>query len=306
MKYIAAMGMANCDILYGGMDHLPEEGTEVFSRSFDMQLGGGSPATLIALHRLGVPAYLATFLGMDAFSAFLEQKIAESGIRYENLYHGDKMPITVTSVMITQNDRTFASYQDDVPFTEEMKERVYEILAGAGIVKMHSDHLELYERLKREHPEIMLVLDFGWDDIRPIEELKPYFEIADYYTPNYKEALKITGTGSAEEAIRVLAKYFKTPIVKLDKDGCMVLIDGQIRIIPPLPGVTAVDSTGAGDAFMAGFLYGLYHGYEIWDCIRFGNVMGGKCVEHVGCLSRAVSEAELMEWARLIEPVEPV
>ena len=45
---------------------------------------------------------------------------------------------------------------------------------------------------------------------------------SDYYVPNQKEAMKITETASPEDAISVLSRYFENPMVKLDKDGCMI------------------------------------------------------------------------------------
>ena len=52
--------------------------------------------------------------------------------------------------------------------------------------------------------------------------------------------------------------------------------------------------TGAGDAFLAGLMYGLYHGYPFADCVRFGNITGGKSVTGVGCLTEYVQESELL------------
>ena len=54
-----------------------------------------------------------------------------------------------------------------------------------------------------------------------------------------------------------------------------------------------VDSTGAGDAFLAGFIYGLMHDAPLATCIAYGNITGGKAVTAVGALSAYVTEAEL-------------
>ena len=62
-----------------------------------------------------------------------------------------------------------------------------------------------------------------------------------------------------------------------------------------------VDSTGAGDAFMSGFIYGLYHHYPIEQCIKFGNVTGSACVQGMGCISNFVNEEQLLEIAGTLE-----
>ena len=55
------------------------------------------------------------------------------------------------------------------------------------------------------------------------------------------------------------------------------------------------DSTGAGDAFLAGLCYGLFYDYPLKDCIEFGNITGGKAVTAVGALSAYVTEKELLK-----------
>lgn len=58
--------------------------------------------------------------------------------------------------------------------------------------------------------------------------------------------------------------------------------------------IDPIDATGAGDAFNAGFIYGLYHNYDIRTCIAMGNRMGGACVSKVGCLSGYLTEEQLL------------
>ena len=122
-------------------------------------------------------------------------------------------------------------------------------------------------------------------------------ELADYYTPNQKEAMKLTGTRTPEAAAQVLEGFFDRVVVKLDAAGCLIREHGVQSIIPAIPGYLHRDSTGAGDAFLAGFLYGLYHGYPLAECALFGNITGGKCVTAVGCLTAFCTETELLETA---------
>jgi ribokinase len=295
MNYVAGVGFANCDILYSGMPRIPGEGQEVYSSGLDIKMGGGVPATMINLSRLGVPVQFSTFLGKDMFSRVVEEELERSGLDYVNLYKGDGIPVGVSCVIITNNDRTFVSYRDDFKITDDMLEKIYLQSAGAKIVEMHSSCLEIYKKLKKDH--VTMILDTGWEDDLSIEKYSEYIELADYYTPSRGEAMKITGTSTPEDAIRVLGKYFRTPIVKLDKDGCMVMKDGKITVIPPMDGVDSVDPTGAGDAFMSGLIYGLFHDRSIYDSIRFGNITGGTCVAGIGCLTNFVNENELLSIA---------
>lgn len=298
MNYVAGVGKANFDILYSQISRLPREGEEVYSRGFQIQLGGGAPATLINLQRLGVKVKLATFLGNDIFSGFVKEELDKNGVEYRNLYRGDGIPLSVTSAMITEHDRTFVSYSDKIRMTEELKEEIYSHLHGAKIVEMCPGYLDVYRRLKAEGTR--LILDVGWDDQLSIEKYKEYLELADYFTPNQKEAMKMTRTTSVKDAARCLADYFKEVIIKMDREGCLYMKDHRMTVIPPLPGIKAVDSTGAGDAFLSGFIYGIFYGYSTVESIRFGNVTGGTCVQGIGCLSKYVTEDELIRKAQTI------
>ena len=71
MGFVGGAGFANLDLLYAGLEKIPEEGQEVYAREFDMQLGGGVPATMINLSRLGIDSKLLTFVGEDFFSQFV-------------------------------------------------------------------------------------------------------------------------------------------------------------------------------------------------------------------------------------------
>lgn len=297
MSFIASTGVTNVDLMYVGMPRVPQEGEEIFSSDFCVQLGGGAPGTLVSAARLGLPARLATYLGDDLFSEFARAEFARSGVTPRNLYTGGEgIPLNVTSVMLTSGDRTFATYCTPAKITDALCDAVYQMSTGARIVQMQPGFLPVYEKLHEEGTT--LLFDIGWDDEMSLEKYRDDLRLADYFTPNTREALQITGTDTPEEAIRVLADYMEHPLVKLDKDGCLILVDGQPRTVPNIPEFSCRDATGAGDAFLAGLMYGLYHGYTFPESVLFGNITGGKCVTGVGCLTAWVTESELLTLAR--------
>ena len=73
-NFIAGIGCTNVDILYSGIDRLPNEGEEIYAKHFSLQLGGGVPATLINHGRLGIKTKIATELGDDIFSNYARQE----------------------------------------------------------------------------------------------------------------------------------------------------------------------------------------------------------------------------------------
>lgn len=298
MGFVAGVGIINCDLLYSGLKGIPNEGEEVFSESFDIQLGGGIPAIMVNLARLNLPVRLFTFLGNDLFSVHMKEILKRQNIDYVNLYKGEGMPLNITSVAVTPGDRTFLSYMGQVSLGEADIQEIYRQSTGARIIRMYNEMenpllLNMYRKLKKEGS--ILTMDTGWEDDLSVEKYRDYLELADYYIPNEKEALKITGTESVSEAADVLGSFFEDVVIKLGKNGCFYRGKGKEQIFKPLDHVNAVDSTGAGDAFMAGFMYGLYYGYPVEKCIRFGNIMGGYCVQAVGCLTKFPTEEELLD-----------
>lgn len=296
MNFIAGAGATNVDLLYQGFDRLADVGEELYCKDFSLQLGGGLPATLINLGRLGIHTKIATELGQDIFSKFAEEQYVNNGVSPTNLYKGKEIPLNITSAIILPSDRTFYSYgKGTIEPDDEAKETFYNIAKGSKITMMQlGGFLDVYKKLHSEGTK--LVLDTGWDDEMSFEKYNDYLEIADYYTPNQKEAMRISNTSSPEDAAWALKQYFENVVVKVDKDGCIGIDGDHLFFVPSIDEFKNVDSTGAGDAFLSGFMYGLFHDYPLKDCVLFGNITGGKAVTAVGALSGYVTEKELLEY----------
>lgn len=290
--FVAGIGSTNIDLLYSGVKKLPKEGEEVYSKDFSMQLGGGVPATLITLGRLGVKTRLATEMSDDIFSCFAKKEYEKNSVIPLNLYR-EGAPLNISSVMITPRDRTFMSYgKGNIEADGDTLQKAYDMCKGAKIVIMQvGKFLPVYKKLKEDGTTI--VFDCGWDDGMSLEAYREYLEVADYYTPNQKEALKITDSKTPLEAAIKLSKFFDKAIVKLDKNGCMGMENNRAFCVPPIMEFNYVDSTGAGDAFLAGFIYGLLNEKNLHDSILCGNITGGKCITAVGCLKAYVEKDEL-------------
>jgi ribokinase len=100
--------------------------------------------------------------------------------------------------------------------------------------------------------------------------------------PNSKELALITGEEDYCKGADVLiGRGVKIVTVKLGADGCYVT-DGRERLKIEAFKVKAIDTTGAGDAFCAGFLYGLLHNKSLGDCGKLGNFVASRCVMKLG------------------------
>lgn len=297
MAFIAGAGATNVDLLYQGMERIPDVGEELYCKDFSLQLGGGLPATLINLGRLGIETKIATELGTDIFSTFAKEKFEENNVFPTNLYNGDKIPLNITSAIILPKDRTFFSYgKGSIDPDDTAKETFYNMAKGAKIVMMQlGGFIDVYKKLKKEGS--IMVLDTGWDDEMSFEKYHDYLEVADYYTPNQKEAMKITNTNNPKDAAYKLKQYFDKVVVKVDKDGCVGIDGDEYFFVKSMDEFVNVDSTGAGDAFLAGFMYGIFYDKPLKECVLLGNLTGGKSVTQVGALSGYFNEKELLEYA---------
>lgn len=289
---IVGIGKTNVDLVYSGLPRLIGEGEELYSEGFEILLGGGYPATLAHLRKLGEQTSFITYLGKDMFSSFAKAELEAKGIEVTNVYEGDKIPVNVSTVMITPEDRSIATYTTAYHSTAESEAEVYNASKGADVVLMEAlEHLDVYKKLKAEGA--ILVFDTGWDDELTMDKYGDYVKLADYYTPNSKEAVKLTGKATPEEALDELSKYFKKAVVKLDKRGALGKEGDKTVFVKSIPEFKGIDSTGAGDNFLAGFVYGIVKGYDIENALLCGNITGGKCVTEIGCFRGQVDYTEI-------------
>lgn len=295
MSFIAGAGATNVDLLYEDMPKIPDVGEEIYTDKFSCQLGGGLPATLINIGRLGIESKIATELGGDMFSAFASEQYKKNNVEPMNIYKGSSIPLNITSAIILKDDRSFITYgKGSIEPDDEAKESFYNMAHGAKICLMQpGGFIDVYKKLKSEGT--LMVLDMGWDENMSVEKYSDLLDTADIYTPNRKEALRITGAANENDAADALKKYFDRVIVKVDKDGCIGIDNGERFFVKSVEKFKNKDSTGAGDAFLAGLCYGLFYDYPLKDCIEFGNITGGKAVTAVGALSAYVTEKELLK-----------
>jgi sugar/nucleoside kinase (ribokinase family) len=114
------------------------------------------------------------------------------------------------------------------------------------------------------------------------ERLLPSLPHCDLVTPGLAEAQGITGEREpARAAARLRELGARVAAVTLGPDGCYVAGDDFDGHVPGIE-VEAVDGTGAGDAFAAGFLYGLLAGWPLERCARFANAAGALATTALG------------------------
>ena len=117
--------------------------------------------------------------------------------------------------------------------------------------------------------------------------------MVDVFIPNAREALLVTGASAVESALQRLMEWTKIVIVKDGANGAWIGAGGKITHAPAVNAGPAVDTTGAGDCFNAGFLLGyVVEGAPLERCARYANICGGLSVTQVGGATAAPTRAE--------------
>lgn len=271
---VGGSGRINIDLTFTGLKRLPNLGEEVYSEGFTMGFGGGAPGTLLLLHRMGVPVKLVTAIGEDVYSKFAQDFLKKAGVE-PDYRSGGACPCNLSVAMLTDNDRTFVSYGEKEAVPWEISD-----FAECDFILMERGRAEDYRKLKAMGKR--LVLDFG--DMTEISEREKdeLFELADFWFPNRREWQSETGETDCRLAVEKLRKKVSCGVLKLDKDGAYWFTYNREGYVPAVEG-NYCDSLGAGDAFLAGFLYGLEKGYDMEVCTKLGCLAGAKCVSGRGC-----------------------
>jgi sugar/nucleoside kinase (ribokinase family) len=115
---------------------------------------------------------------------------------------------------------------------------------------------------------------------------------------NESEACALTGKPSGTEAIQALSTKVARVVVTCGAEGALISEHGKIEHVPAYP-TQVVDTTGAGDAFAGGYLFGLLEGHSVARSAAFGNFLASKVVAIAGArLGAAAREAFEAEFDR--------
>jgi len=123
-------------------------------------------------------------------------------------------------------------------------------------------------------------------------------EYVDVVIANEDEARAFTGYSDEQQSLAVLAQKAEIAVVKLGEQGSVIAHQGQMMRIDPLGSGKAVDTTGAGDLWASGFLYGLVNGYPLERCGRIGSACGYEVCQVIGA---AIPEEG---WRRIRKMIE--
>lgn len=249
--------------------------------------GGSAGNTIIALASLGAETGFIGKTGNDDFGFFFRETYEKKGIECKLLTCD--LPSGVASTFISPDgERTFGTYlgaastlkAEDLSL-EMFKGYTYLYIEGY-LVQDHAMILHAIELAKEAG--LQICIDLASYNI--IEEDHDFFAMlinkyVDIVFANEEEAKAFTGK-EPEEALNDIAQMCSIAIVKCGSKGS-ILKKGTEKIhAEALPVQKVIDTTGAGDYFAAGFLYGLTCGYSMDKCAKIGSLLAGYIVQTIG------------------------
>jgi len=291
MRVLCA-GLAVCDILVKPVtaDSLARDTTAVEQ----IVLAGGGDAYNVAcnLAALGVGASLVTRVGDDELGGWLLNQARSRGLADAIIVRRDARTSASIVAIHPDGERSFFSCKgachamtgEDITDHHLAAHDVFYLGSAFDLPKIDDGGLAtLLERAKTRG--LFTVLDVT-TDLTPahMDVLRPALPHVSLFMPSQGQALGLTSTSDPEQAARRFRKLgCETVVVKLGGDGCLVLTGDDDRCIRlPAYRANVVDTTGAGDAFVSGYLAAHVRGLSPADCARHGNGAGSIAVSALG------------------------
>jgi len=300
MSKILVAGELNADLVMSGLPSLPILGRELISSDFQTVMGSSSAITAARLAKLGADVDFVENIGDDSLGEFVIDALRDYGVGITNISQvADRTGVTIA--LTYAQDRalltfpgTIATYSGD-NITSNLLAQYSHIHVGSFFLQTAlQPNLARIFQLARDKG-LTTSLDVGWDpneDWSTNPHLFPTLQHVDFFIPNQDEVNAIAGK---DQRVHDLAKKVRgIIIVKRGKDGARAYNrDGEIASVPSF-NVEVVDTTGAGDAFNAGFIYATcIQKQAISDAMRFASACGTQAVTQIGGATNAPSSQDI-------------
>lgn len=304
---VACVGILVADVISKPVDVIPDRGKLGLIDKIELYTGGCAVSSAIDMAKIGLNVAIIGKIGNDGFGSFISGALKDENVDVTGLAIGEKSS-TSASVVLSDpgGERTFlhclganAEFTDaDVNFGIIENSKIVFI---AGTMLMPAFDGKPCSRVLKKAREMgkYTVLDTAWDSKgRWMKLLEPCMEYIDLFIPSYEEAVMLSGKEEPEEIADVfLSMGVKTAVIKLGKDGCFIkAVNGEKYLIPTYSDILPVDTTGAGDSFVAGFLTGLTKGWNLYECGKFANAVGTHCVMSIGASTGIKTLEEIKEF----------
>ena len=299
---VLVVGEVNVDIVLSGLASPPVLGGEVLAQEMRMVLGSASAIFASGIARLGHPVGFVSKTGDDDFGRFCRDELQNAGISTDRLLLSSR-PTGATVVLSTSGDRALVTHLGAITDLgyEDLPANLFD-----GFLHLHLTSYFLQERLRPDFRRLVseakaagLTVSFD-PNSDPSQDWSPeiwdIMRRADVVFVNEQEALALTGATKMPDALAAFRERTACAVVKQGRNGATV-VRGAERVHLGAFRVTAVDTTGAGDSFAAGFVHGLLTKRPLRECLLLANATGALSATGLGGTAAQPSRETL--WAFL-------
>ncbi|MGW4175202.1 carbohydrate kinase family protein [Streptomyces rubiginosohelvolus] len=310
------------DIIFTGLDSAPVRGTESWARGMGSSPGGvANMAT--ALARLGLHTSLAAAFGDDHYGEYCWDALEQGegiDLSMSHTVPGWHSPVTVS--MAYEGERTMVSHGHEAPApapdagtgsragatgTGTSTGAAAPVFpqcpprARAAIASLAPGRSEPWVATAARDGALVFG-DVGWDETGRWDlDALPDLAHCEAFLPNAEEAMRYTRTDCPRAAAHALAERVPLAVVTLGAEGAYA-VDGRTGTAAAVPAieVEALDPTGAGDVFVAGFVTGTLADWPLADRLAFAGLTAALSVQEFGGSLSAPGWAEIAAWWQLI------
>jgi ribokinase len=303
MSDLTVIGDINLDVISFPLKNYPEKDKQTILPKIIVQLGGSSAIFASTCSSLGIKTKFIGRLGIDFISEFLVKEIEKIGVNPGiKRIEGEEAGITI-SLTFEDRKRAMITFRGS---NKNLSEKDFELGEIEGKI-LHIGGFNLLDGLRKDVHEIFCYarkkgmktsLDPNWDPKgwtrQRLADLIKILKITDFFFPDYEEGKAITKFKEPRKIVEKLLDLGpKIVALKCGKNGCYTGNENEITHVKGFK-VKAIQTTGAGDAFDAGFIKALLSGLNLKECARFANAAGALYTTKFG-IERFPKESEIKE-----------
>lgn len=248
--------------------------------------GGSAANTIHGLSKMGIETGFIGKVGRDELGTFFKNDLINSGV-VPHLLESDTPSGKAIALVTPDSERTFATYLGAAVELSayDIDKKIfkgYNFFHIEGYLVQNHELIETAVRLAKECG-LTVSLDLASYNVvgGNLGFLKKIVaEYVDIVFANEDEARAFTGQ-EPENALNTIANICKIAVVKIGKNGSLIKVDNNVYK-EGIINVNAIDTTGAGDLYAAGFLTGLAQNMPIQKCASLGALLAGKVIETLG------------------------
>ncbi|MCX6145460.1 MAG: carbohydrate kinase family protein [Ignavibacteriales bacterium] len=293
---VIVAGLALTDIIGRPVDlnNPPKRGALKLIDSITLTTGGNVSNVGIDLAKLGFSVGAITRVGHDSLGRYVTQHYRTFGIDTEGVIIDARAQTSATMVSVDKTgERTFLHTRGcmknfraaDVLSRLALLQKARILAVGyLGLLPETEKEFERLFRTVKEKTSLKILLDSAASPRVTPRALRGFLPYVDYFIPSYEEAMLITSCTTPESIVKFLRQAGAPHVVgvKLGAQGCYLSDGDRADYVKGRKVRRVVDATGAGDAFVAGFIAGMLKGMDAFESARVANAVAASCVSAVG------------------------